>query len=57
MLRIEEDKREEWEAMLVAPLPGRETRQAQTPAVVEAEGAAFMALMMKQEGGPGGAER
>lgn len=39
--RIEPEKREEWEAMLDAPIPGMEP----TPAMVEAEGQSFMDLM------------
>jgi len=40
---LEPEKREEWDAMLAAPLPGQERRA--TPATVEAEGESFMALM------------
>jgi len=41
--RIEPDKREEWDAMLTAPLPGRETRRSEV--ADEDEGRAFLGLM------------
>jgi len=45
--RIDPNMREEWEAMLVAPIPGRE-KQA-SPQMIEDEGEAFMAMMQYNE--------
>lgn len=42
--RILPDDREKWDAMLTAPLPGQEKAKA-TDAEIEAEGAAFLAVM------------
>jgi hypothetical protein len=42
--RIPNDKREEWENMLEAPLPGRE-KAAPSEAQMEREGSDFMAAM------------
>lgn len=39
--RLDPEKREEWEAMLMSPLPGIEP----SPREIEAEGENFMALM------------
>lgn len=52
--RIDPEKREEWDAMLTDPLPGRETTQP-APFQVEDEGASFMAtLAMHQRVAAGG---
>jgi hypothetical protein len=48
---LDPEKREEWDAMLAAPLPGQERRA--TPSTVEAEGEAFMALMVATGKGAG----
>jgi hypothetical protein len=42
--RVQPEKREEWIAMLEAPLPGERPRTV-TDATAEAEGAAFMTAM------------
>ena len=56
MERIQADKREEWDAMLEAPLPGQERRP--TPMQAEDESAGFMALMgMAGQGGIAGGVR
>lgn len=46
--RIDPKEREEWDRMLVAPLPGQETAKP-TEAQLEAEGQDFMALMAHQQ--------
>lgn len=56
--RIEDDKREQWEYMLNAPLPGQEERVTEN--VAEVEGAAFMQMMetnQKLKGGSGGGDQ
>lgn len=47
------EKREEWDFMLNAPLPGHE-QAAPTETVIEAEGEAFMAVMAMNEQVTGG---
>jgi hypothetical protein len=46
--RVEEEKREEWDNMLTAPLPGQEDRV--TDNVAEEEGMAFMQVMQQTKG-------
>lgn len=50
--RIDPEKREEWIAMLEAPLPGDE-KMAPTPETIEEEGASFMAFMAQAKGSAG----
>lgn len=45
--RIDPEKREEWDAMLEAPIPGLSTEPSE--AQIEAEGQSFMALMAAVE--------
>lgn len=45
--RIDPEKREDWERMLEAPLPGMEKAKP-TEVMIEAEGASFMALMQSE---------
>jgi len=53
--RINPEKREEWEAQMMAPLPG-ESPAVVSDAVVEAEGAAFMAAMGQHAALTGGSD-
>jgi hypothetical protein len=54
LARLDPEKREEWDAMLMAPLdPSKKAKP--TDAQIEAEGADFMALMGQQMPGKAGA--
>jgi hypothetical protein len=48
------EKREEWEFMLNAPLPGHEKQPMLSELTAEAEGEAFMAAMAMNERVAGG---